>query len=333
MSNSSSECTCAPTLPVVDVTTSPEGLVTSPEVDRAPGGGPASSAGHDDLLLHGGVFEMGDAFGEGYPSDGEVPVHEVDLPAFRIDRGPVTVRLFGQFVAATAYITDAERAGVSAVFSSAALASPDDVERADGVPWWLFVRGADWKHPYGPDPEGLGPSHAEMAEHPVTHVSYRDALAYCAWAGRRLPTEAEWEFAARGGCGRARYAWGNELTPDGVHHCNIWQGEFPRLNTAADGWLATSPVGTFAPNGFGLVDVAGNVWEWCADWFGVAYYAASPRRAPRGPASGLTRVIRGGSYLCHASYCNRYRVAARSKNPPETSTGNLGFRTVALDAA
>jgi Uncharacterized conserved protein len=162
------------------------------------------------------------------------------------------------------------------------------------------------------------------------HVSWDDAVAYCAWAARRLPTEAEWEYAARGGLEGARYAWGNELTPGGEHRCNIFQGEFPQRNTVHDGYAATAPVGAFPPNGYGLYEMAGNVWEWCADWFLPRYYARSPRQNPQGPPFGTGRVMRGGSFLCHASYCNRYRVAARSSNTADSTSSNCGFRTVTL---
>ncbi|UZX03136.1 formylglycine-generating enzyme family protein [Arthrobacter sp. CDRTa11] len=282
---------------------------------------------HDDVLLPGGSFQMGDAFGEGYPSDGEVPVHEVRVPAVRMDTTSVTNRMFAKFVAASSYRTEAERYGTSAVFHLLLKAPPKDVlGAAERAPWWLNVRGADWAHPAGAN------SHwSDAADHPVVHVSHNDALAYCSWAQRRLPTEAEWEYAARGGLSGKRYAWGDELTPGGEHRCNIWQGTFPGKNTAEDGFLGTAPVKSFAPNGFGLYETAGNVWEWCSDWFLPKYYRNSPVDNPQGPTIGAGRVMRGGSYLCHDSYCNRYRVAARTANTPESSSGNCGFRTVCLD--
>jgi sulfatase modifying factor 1 len=271
-----------------------------------------------------GRFLMGDSFDEGRPADGELPVHPVRLDSFSIDTTPVTNNDFGAFAEATGYRTEAERAGHSAVFALTLRAEPQDVLAVfPEAPWWADVRGAHWRRPYGPlsSLEGLG-------SHPVVHVTRTDAEAYCAWAGRRLPTEAEWEYAARGGAASLRYPWGEELTPGGRHHCNIWQGDFPTLNTAEDGWVATSPVGTFPPGGHGLYDTAGNVWEWCADWFDLGYYARSPEDDPRGPEPTGLAVIRGGSYLCHDSYCNRYRTAARASNTPHSSAANCGFRTV-----
>ncbi|MCF3962495.1 formylglycine-generating enzyme family protein [Streptomyces fuscigenes] len=272
----------------------------------------------------GGRFLMGDAFGEGYPADGELPVHPVRLDAFTIDATPVTNDAFAAFAAATGHVTEAERAGHSAVFALHLSAQPEDVLAVfPGTPWWVDVRGADWRHPHGP----LG-SLDGRGDHPVVQVTRADAEAYCAWAGRRLPTEAEWEYAARGGAASLRYPWGDELTPGGEHRCNIWQGTFPVENTEEDGWSATSPVGAFPAGGYGLHDTAGNVWEWCADWFDPGYYARSPEYDPRGPRTGTVAVTRGGSYLCHDSYCNRYRTAARSGNTPHSAAANCGFRTV-----
>ncbi|MEU2355539.1 formylglycine-generating enzyme family protein [Streptomyces sp. SCPE 10] len=274
------------------------------------------------VRLPGGEFAMGDAFGEGYPADGEGPVHQVRLKPFHIDETAVTNAQFAAFVKATGHVTDAERYGSSAVFHLAVDAAPADLlGSAAGTPWWINVRGAHWRCPDGPR-SGI----ADRSNHPVVHVSFNDATAYARWAGKRLPTEAEWEFAARGGLAGRRYAWGDELAPGGRWRCNIWQGRFPDHNTAEDGYLTTAPVRSYRPNGYGLWNTAGNVWEWCADWFSPTYYAQAPLDDPRGPEAGTTRVLRGGSYLCHDSYCNRYRVAARSSNTPDSSAGNLGFR-------
>ncbi|RKT35683.1 formylglycine-generating enzyme required for sulfatase activity [Microbacterium sp. AG1240] len=276
-----------------------------------------------------GVFVMGDSSGDRNPGDGESPLHEVAIDTFSIDATTVTNEEFARFVAATGYRTEAERFGFSAVFHLALAASPADIlGQPPGTPWWLGVRGADWAHPGGPKSslEGLG-------EHPAVHVSWNDAQAYCAWAGRRLPTEAEWEYAARGGLGGAKYPWGDdEPGVGGAWRANIWQGEFPRTNSLDDGYLTTAPARSYEPNGFGLWQCVGNVWEWCADAFDAAYYGASPASNPPGPAAGDVRVLRGGSYLCHISYCNRYRNSARSQNTPDSSMGNAGFRTVSLDA-
>lgn len=276
--------------------------------------------------MPGGSFRMGDAWAEGYPADGETPVHEVFLDPFRIDTTAVTNAQFAQFVQATGYTTDAQRLGSSSVFHLAvAAASTDVLGQSPTSPWWWEVRGADWAHPGGPCSDLHG-----LDAHPVVHVSHADALAYCQWAGRRLPTEAEYEYAARGGLEGQRYPWGDALCPDGVHQANIWQGIFPLDNLQEDGHLFTCPVRSFPANGFGLFEMSGNVWEWCSDWFSPSYYQRSVRHNPAGPASGFARVTRGGSYLCHASYCNRYRVAARTSNTPDSSAGNCGFRTVGL---
>lgn len=257
-----------------------------------------------------GSFLMGSDDGEGFPEDGEGPVREVTLGAYLIDAATVTNAHFASFVDATGYVTTAERFGSSFVFW---MLLPPVLPPTRGVaraPWWRLVEGACWRQPEGP-----GSSVEERLEHPVVHVSWIDAGAFAAWAGKRLPTEAEWECAARGGLVQRRFPWGDELLPGGEHRCNIWQGEFPVRNTAEDGWVGTAPSRSFSPNAFGLYNTSGNVWEWCVDWF----HAAGPRADPR-------RVTRGGSYLCHASYCNRYRVAARSGNAPHDSAGNIGFR-------
>ncbi len=268
---------------------------------------------------------MGDHFGEGYQPDGERPVHRVELTEFRMDVTAVTVAQFAAFVDDTGYVTDAESFGSSAVFHLYLRARPSDVlGSSPTAPWWLEVAGADWRHP-----QGKLSTNGNAEDHPVVHVSWFDAQQYCGWAGRRLPTEAEWEFAGRGGLKGKRFPWGDELLADGAWGCNIWQGTFPTVNSEADGWGATAPVRTYPPNGFGLYQMAGNVWEWCSDWFSRSTYRRSHRSAPTGPLRGDRRVMRGGSYLCHESYCHRYRVAARSANTPDSTSGNCGFRTVA----
>ncbi len=270
------------------------------------------------------TFLMGDESGAGNPGDGETPVHEVALESFSIDAVSVTTDQFSLFVDATGYQTEAERFGYSAVFYLAIAAEPTDVmPPVEGAPWWRGVMGADWKHPGGRLSSANG-----FADHPVTHVSWHDATAYCEWAGRQLPSEAQWECASRGGLEGARYPWGDPLLDEGGWQVNIWQGNFPAQNTAADGFLTTAPVRTFRPNAYGLWQTVGNVWEWCADWSSPLYYGVSPRKNPSGPEQGTEKVLRGGSYLCHDSYCNRYRNAARSSNTPDSSMGNAGFRTV-----
>lgn len=270
---------------------------------------------------------MGDAFDEGYPADGERPVHDVCLDPFWVDATVVTNAAFATFVKATGHVTEAEAFGSSAVFHLAVAAPRSDIlGTASGVPWWINVRGACWRCPEGGDS-----SIADRQNHPVVHVSWYDAVTYCAWAGKRLPSEAEWEYAARGGLESKRFAWGEELIPAGRWRCNIWQGQFPELNTLDDGYLTTAPVKSYGPNGFGLWNTTGNVWEWCADWFSPSYYQESPPANPEGPASGEHRVMRGGSYLCHDSYCHRYRVGARSSNSPDSFSANLGFRCANSD--
>jgi len=291
---------------------------------------PAGVGAHPDTLVDvpAATFEMGDDSVWAYPGDGEGPVHEVTLDAFRIDRYAVTNDAFGHFVDATGWVTDAERFGWSFVFGGLLPDGFPDTRAVVGAEWWRQVSGADWRHPEGPQSDVAG-----RGDHPVVHVSWHDAEAYCRWTGTRLPTEAEWERAARGGRARSAFPWGDDLEPGGEHRMNVFQGSFPGSNTGADGFLGTAPVDAFPPNDLGLHNVTGNVWEWCADWFAVDAYARDEAHDPRGPAHGEQRVQRGGSYLCHLSYCRRYRVSARYGSQPESSTGNAGFRVVAMPSS
>ncbi len=291
---------------------------------RLPGHGEDVSHGIKQCPIPAQEFIMGDALGDGNPADGEMPPHAVRLDAFEIDATPVTNADFDRFVTVTGYRTEAESFGFSAVFHLAVRAAEGEfLGQPAGTPWWIGVRGADWRHPGG-SLSGLD----GLLDHPVVHVSWNDAVAYCGWTGRRLPTEAEWECASRGGVAGKRYPWGDDLGEDWA--CNIWQGQFPTVNTQDDGWLTTAPVRSYQPNDYGLWQTVGNVWEWCSDWWDPLYYAHSPTYAPSGAEIGEVRILRGGSYLCHDSYCNRYRNSARSSNTPDSSMGNAGFRTVGL---
>jgi len=292
--------------------------------------GPAPTEPYDAgrlVTLTGGTFLMGSEDPGAYAEDGEGPVREVRLGAFRIESRTVTTERFAAFVAATGYVTEAEQVGSAFVFAGLL---PDDAPPTGGVvqaPWWREVEGADWAHPEGPWSDLAG-----RADHPVVQVSWHDAQAFGAWAGRRLPTEAEWEYAARGGLVQQRFPWGNSLTPGGEHRMNVWQGTFPGRNTAEDGYVATAPVDAYAANGYGLYNMTGNVWEWTADNWSTTWQrtgGAALLTDPAGPPGGDRRVLRGGSYLCHSSYCWRYRTSARMGSTPDSPTGNVGFRCAA----
>lgn len=277
-------------------------------------------------LIPGGEFIMGTDGSYGFAADGEGPAHTVELAPFHIDATCVTNEQFNAFVAATGYKTEAERFGWSFVFHghlTSAQVARSVRATVPGSEWWYRVDGATWRHPEGP-----GSNIKQRWAHPVVHVSWHDAAAYAVWAGKRLPTEAEWEMAARGGLVQKRFPWGDELEPAGRHQMNVWQGVFPTRDTGADGHTAPAPARSYKPNGYGLYQMTGNVWEWCWDRFDAGFYRTSPRRDPAGPAAGARRVMRGGSYLCHASYCNRYRTDARSSNAPDSATTNMGFRCV-----
>jgi formylglycine-generating enzyme required for sulfatase activity len=285
------------------------------------------------VWIPGGVFWMGST-----DFDDAQPVHKVAVDGFWMDRTEVTNAQFAAFVRATGHITRAERPPDPAVYGDrppfALVFTPPDREvdpaRNDVGAWWRPVAGACWKHPEGPGSDLKG-----REQHPVVHIAYDDAVAFAKWAGKRLPTEAEWEFAARGGLDRKTFAWGDDAQPNGKPMCNHWQGNFPNHNTLEDGFFGTAPVGSFQANGFGLVDVAGNVWEWCADWY-QPRYEDKPARNPQGPSSSHDpqepgvpkRVMRGGSFLCADNYCMRYCVGARGKSDPDRSLNHLGFRCV-----
>ncbi len=303
---------------------------------------------HSDMVrIPGGTFLMGSD--HHYPE--EAPAHRVSVDPFLIDRHPVTNRQFREFVRATGHVTFAQippdpkdypGALPHMIYAGSLVFTPPahPVDLRDWSQWWVFLKGADWRHPYGPKSNIGG-----LDSHPVVHVSFGDALAYAHWAGKELPSEAEWEFAARGGLAGAEFAWGDEFTPGGKHMANTWQGAFPRHNLALDGFARTSPVGAFPANGYGLCDMIGNVWEWTADWYSARHPAdllkaccipQNPRGGPeaashdpRQPEISIPRkVLKGGSHLCAPNYCRRYRPAARHAEPVDTSTSHVGFRCV-----
>jgi formylglycine-generating enzyme required for sulfatase activity len=298
------------------------------------------------VWVPGGTFAMGSAKG---PEDCR-PVHEVTVDGFWMDATEVTNAEFQKFVEATGYVTVAERPATAEEFPPGAarevmaalkdpvgpgaivFVQPERVTSlTDFFQWWRWQPGANWRQPEGP-----GSAIADRMDHPVVQVCWEDAVAYARWAGKRLPTEAEWEYAARGGLAQQPFVWGREEKPGGKAAANIWTGEFPTRNTAADGWSGTAPVKSFAPNGFGLHDMAGNVWEWTADWYRPDYYKNSPAQNPPGPAEshdpdepGLPkRVTRGGSFLCADSYCLGYQPGIRSRTTPDTALPHTGFRCV-----
>jgi sulfatase modifying factor 1 len=299
------------------------------------------------VWIDGGTFRMGSD--DHYPE--EAPAHRVSVDGFWIDRTPVTNRQFKAFVKATGHVTFAEvppdpkdypGALPQMLYAGSLVFSPPPrvMNLRDWSQWWDFMKGADWRHPYGPK------SNVNTHDnHPVVHVSFTDALAYAKWAGKDLPTEAEWEFAARGGLDSAEFAFGDELTPGGTHMANIWQGNFPLQNLRSDGYERTSPVKAFPPNGYGLHDMIGNVWEWTSDWWSQKHEADAPKACciPANPRGGREeasydpflpdiriprKVLKGGSHLCAPNYCRRYRPAARHAEPIDTSTSHVGFRCV-----
>jgi formylglycine-generating enzyme required for sulfatase activity len=299
------------------------------------------------VWIPGGDFYMGteEMDFQGRPFADAMPVHRIYVDGFWMDTTEVTNEQFADFVKATSYITVAETEPDPKDFPdipvdevpkepfSAVFKKPTDpkVNLNDFRAWWDVSTGACWKHP-----EGRGSDLKGREKHPVVHICWHDAVAYCQWAKKRLPTEAEWEFAARGGLDRKKYPWGDEMKPEGKWIANVWQGDFPLENTREDGFLATAPVGSYPPNGYGLHDMAGNVWEWCSDFYLAHYYDHSPPRNPTGPKLGFDiqdpreqkRVQRGGSFLCSPSYCERYIVGTRHPGEPKSAANHLGFRCV-----
>ena len=287
------------------------------------------SPGGEFLTIPAGEFVMGtnDSF---YPTDGENPSRSVWVDEFRIGKYATTNAEFAEFVNATGYVTEAQNYGWSYVFKGLVneiRASTQLTGIASSAPWWLAIKNANWFNPFG---NSL--TIEELLDHPVAHITHNDALEFCNWAGYKLPTEAQWEKASRGGLEQALYPWGNDLLTHGQHNANIWQGDFPNLNSQEDGFFGTAPVNSFKPNGFGLYNLVGNVWEWTNDFWSSRWHipeSIETRKNPVGPqkASG-NKVLKGGSFMCHDSYCYRYRNSARTFNSPNTSTSHIGFRCV-----
>jgi formylglycine-generating enzyme required for sulfatase activity len=303
-----------------------------------------NSLAHGDMVwIPGGKFTMGSNDGQ----TDEKPLHDVKVDGFWMDKTEVTNEQFARFVEETKYVTVAERPidpkqfpGVPSAQlkpGSITFTPPPRVETLDDhMQWWSYTPGANWRHPEGPQSDIKG-----RGKHPVVQVCWEDAIAYAKWADKRLPTEAEWEYAARGGLDHNAFVWGREKVPDGKWMANIWQGAFPNENTGEDGFKGTAPVGSYLPNGYGLFDMAGNVWEWCADWYLPDYYTKSPRKNPQGPDTSfdpnepgvMKRVTRGGSFMCSDMYCKGYRPSARMKTSPDTGLANTGFRCVKSETA
>jgi len=297
---------------------------------RHPGCGSAALGSTEGMIrLEGGRFRIGYEGPEAWESDGEGPVRKVELDAYWMDACCVSNQQFAEFVEATGYISESEKFGWAYVFigqlSKSKQRKMRETQTVQGLQWWYAVEGAYWRKPEGP-----GSNIKKRMDHPVVSVSWNDAVAYAEWAGKRLPTEAEWERAARGPDNVATlFPWGDELEPGGKHRCNVWQGDFPDTNTAADGFQWTAPVTAYRKYEGGFYNLVGNVWEWCADWFSPTWHIAASeatRINPKGPVEGESKVMKGGSFLCHDSYCNRYRLGARTANTPDSATTNLGFR-------
>jgi len=313
-------------------------------VAAMPPAGLDSRPGPDMVWIPGGTFLMGSD--HHYPE--EAPTHRVSVGGLWMDRHTVTNAEFAHFVRKTGYLTVAEQAPDPADYpgakpellvpaSTVFRQPPHRVDLGNHYNWWTYVPGANWRHPQGP-----GSSVKKKPDHPVVHVAWDDVEAYAAWAGKQLPTEAEWEFAARGGLDAAEFAWGEEFTPEGRWMANTWQGEFPIHNTKQDGYAGTAPVGSYPANGYGLLDMIGNVWEWTTDWYqthgGIAdacCTVANPRGGtrhrsadPNDPVGVPRKVMKGGSHLCAPNYCRRYRPAARMAQPIDTATSHLGFRCI-----